>query len=107
MAMGGSSYSASNTETDQSAQTSGNMTGNSADRVSKQFNNLGSGTSALDFNNYLTNANAGFYNSIAGEQSLESGVMGQAKSNVFKYVALGSAVLVVMFAVVAMKGRSS
>lgn len=103
----GSSYSASNSETDASAQASGNMAGNSADRVSKQFNNFGSGASALDFNSYLTNANASFYKSIAGEQSLESGAMGKSKSDVFKYVALGSAVLVALFAVVAMKGRKS
>lgn len=103
MSMGGGSYSASNTETDQSAQTSGNMTGNSADRVSKQFNNLGSGTSALDFNNYLSKANAGFYNSIAGEQRLEAGAMG--KADILKYAALGLAVVAVIIAVI--KGRKS
>lgn len=103
MAVGGSSYSASNTEMDQSAQTSGNMTGNSADRVSQQFNNLGSGTSALDFNNYLSNANSGFYNSIAGEQLLESGVMG--KGGVLKYAALGVAAVAIL--VVVIKGRKS
>jgi hypothetical protein len=100
--MGGSSYSASNTETDQSAQTSGNMSGNSADNISKQFNSFGSGTSALDFNSYLNNASTGFYKSIAGSQGSVAD-----ESRVFKYVAIVSGVLVAVFAVVAMRGRKS
>jgi hypothetical protein len=111
MSMGGSSYSASNTETDASAQTSGNMTGNSADRVSQQFNNIGSGNSALDLNKYLRESNASFYSSISGEQNLDSGALGQlisnSKGNVFKYVALGSAVFLGLFAVIALKRRRS
>lgn len=103
--MPGGSYSASNTETDASAQTSGNLTGNSSDRVSQQFINVGSGTSALDLNSYLGAANAGFYNSINGEQRLEAGAIGGLKSNTFKYVALGSAVLISLIAVFAMRGK--
>jgi hypothetical protein len=107
MALPSGGNSASNSETDASAQTSGNMTGNSADRVSQQFNNLGSGTRALDVNKYMEKANSGFYMSIAGEQGLESGAMGQSNSNIFKYIALGSALFIGLFAVVALKGRKS
>jgi hypothetical protein len=105
--MPGDSYSASSSETDASALSSGNV-GNtsSADRISSQFINLGgSGTSALDLNSYLGAASAGFYNSIAGEQNLESRILGKPASNTFKYVALGSAVLISLIAVFAMRGR--
>lgn len=102
---GGGGFSSSETQNDASAQTSGNITGNSNDRVSQQFFNIsGAGSSNLDLNSYLGASTAGFYNAIAGEQKLEAG-LGQEKSNTFKYVALGAGVLVALVAVVVLKGR--
>lgn len=91
-------------DSDSSSQTSGNIGGSSADRISKQFISVGGGGNNLDLNSFLNGSSAGFYNAIAGEQKLESGIMGSA-GGAFKYVALGSGVLIALIAVIAMKGR--
>lgn len=93
-------------DSDSSSQTSGNIGGSSADRISKQFITIGGGSNDLDLNRFLSASNAGFYNAIAGEQKLEAGMNGGNSSNgAFKYVALGSGVLIALIAVIAMKGR--
>ena len=90
-------------DSDQSSQTSGNIGGSSADRISKQFINI-SGGNDLDLNSFLGASNSSFYNAIAGEQKLETG-MPNPNNGAFKYAALGAGVLVALIAVIALKGR--
>ena len=63
---------------------SGNTETSSADRVSKQFINIGTqGAAGLDLASYLQSTNAGFYDAIKGEQQAESG-----RDKYLPYVAL-------------------
>lgn len=92
-------------DSDSSSQTSGNIGGSSADRISKQFITIGGGSNDLDLNRFLSASNSGFYNAIAGEQKLEARIGGNSSNGAFKYVALGSGVLVALIALIAIKGR--
>lgn len=108
--MAGVGVNVSHQETDTSSLVSGNGGGDSsADRISKQFINIGGGNN-LDLNSYLNNVNAGFYASIRGEQNLELGlaeINAPAKPGemTYKYAALGAGVLVAVLVMVSLKGR--
>lgn len=68
---GGGGISGESTATATSGN-NGNTSTSSADRVSKQFINIGNqGAAGLDLNSYLGASNAGFYNAIMGEQKAE------------------------------------
>lgn len=92
------------------AKSGGSRSTSSADRISKQFFNINGQTGAANFdlNGIIQGASAGFYQSIKGEQMLESGRLGHKAlfaGNNPAYM-IGGFVVVSMFAAIAFMSRA-